>query len=131
MSSSVAGSGMTKSSGAAKRDRTSRSCSQRYFCEGKTWVPRCRSKPSAYTNWNGSIGSGALRLQRGHDGDVVNVLGGAASRKIIGRLRQTLQKRADRHGASQTLDQFVSDISCGESGEYERVGPARNLRPGR
>ena len=43
-SSSVAGEGSTKSSGVGEaRQRISRSCSQRYFFEGKTWSPRCRS----------------------------------------------------------------------------------------
>src|ERR1035438_2844747 len=42
-----------------------------------------------------------LRLQRRHDRHIENIRRRAASRKIVGRLRQPLQERPDGHRATQ------------------------------
>src|SRR5260370_28402451 len=71
-----------------------------------------------------------MTLERGDDGGSVNIGGGAAARKIVGRTGEALQEWSQRNCAAQPFYKLVSDVAGGEIRKDERVGAPGNARAG-
>src|ERR1700733_7608032 len=81
--------------------------------------------PCLLTHWAlGSVYTPIVNiasLARGHYRGVVNMLRGGPSGKVVGRLRQTLQYRPDRGGATEPLRQLIPDVPRREVRKHQRV----------
>ena len=67
---------------------------------------------------------------RGDDGDVDDVLDGAAAGKVHHRFAEALDKRADRGGSTNSLRDLIADVAAVEIWEYENIGRTGDRRIG-